>query len=154
MTIPVFKFSLLLIGMSGMIAQIVLLRELLISFLGNELTLGVILANWLILVAIGSTWSGKSAERLRNKREVFVILQMTLSVAFPLAILLCRVFKHILLTTPGEALCLALLLREELVSLKNILPWIQKWKDPITLHRLIQNHLKNSSKPFEKLNRV
>jgi spermidine synthase len=104
MTIPVFKFSLLLIGMSGMTAQIVLLRELLISFLGNELTLGVILANWLILVAIGSSLIGKSVERVGNKLEIFVILQMVLSVAFPLTILLCRVFKNFLLTTPGEAL--------------------------------------------------
>ena len=104
MAIISFKISLLLIGMSGMTAQIILLRELLISFLGNELTLGVILANWLILVAIGSSLIGKSVERVGNKLEVFVILQMVLSIAFPLAILLCRIFKSILLTAPGEAL--------------------------------------------------
>jgi spermidine synthase len=104
MTIPVFKFSLLLIGMSGITAQIVLLRELLISFLGNELTLGVILANWLVLAAIGSSLIGKSVGSVGNKLEVFVILQMVLSVAFPFAILLCRTFKNLLLTTPGEAL--------------------------------------------------
>ena len=91
-------------GLSSITAQIVLLRELLVSFLGNELTLGVILANWLILVAVGSFLIGKSVERVERKLEVFVVFQLILSVAFPLAIFLCRIFKNILLATPGEAL--------------------------------------------------
>lgn len=91
-------------GLSGITAQIVLLRELLVSFLGNELTLGVILANWLILVAIGSFLIGKSVEKVDRKIEIFVVFQLVLSLAFPFAIFLCRIFKNILLTTPGEAL--------------------------------------------------
>jgi len=43
MRILILKLSLLVIGMSGITAQILLLRELLVSFLGNELTLGIIL---------------------------------------------------------------------------------------------------------------
>jgi spermidine synthase len=91
-------------GLSGITAQIVLLRELLISFLGNELTLGVILANWLILVAAGSFLVGKSVEKVEKKFEVFVVFQLVLSVAFPLILFLCRIFKNILLATPGEVL--------------------------------------------------
>jgi spermidine synthase len=98
------KLSLFIMGLSGTVAQVILLRELLISFLGNELTLGIVLANWLILVAVGSFIIGKSVERVERKLEVFVVLQLALSVAFPLAIFLCRVFKNILLSTPGEAL--------------------------------------------------
>jgi spermidine synthase len=37
------KASLLIMGMSGIVAQIILLRELLVTFLGNELILGIIL---------------------------------------------------------------------------------------------------------------
>jgi spermidine synthase len=98
------KLSLLIMGLSGITAQIVLLRELLVSFLGNELTLGVILANWLVLVAIGSFLIGKSVEKVDRKIEIFVVFQLVLSLAFPFAIFLCRIFKNILLTTPGEAL--------------------------------------------------
>ena len=98
------KISLLIMGLSGITAQIVLLRELLVSFLGNELTLGVILANWLLLVAIGSFLIGKSVEKVDRKIEIFVVFQLVLSLAFPFAIFLCRIFKNILLTTPGEAL--------------------------------------------------
>lgn len=104
MRILPLKLSLFIMGLSGITAQIVLLRELLVSFLGNELTLGVILANWLILVAIGSFLIGKSVEKVDKKIEIFVVFQLVLSLAFPFAIFLCRIFKNILLTTPGEAL--------------------------------------------------
>jgi spermidine synthase len=104
MGIRTLKISLFMMGLSGTVAQIILLRELLISFLGNELTLGIVLANWLILVAVGSFFTGKSVEKVERKLEVFVVLQLTLSVGFPIAIFLCRVFKNFLLTTPGEAL--------------------------------------------------
>ena len=104
MRILPLKLSLLIMGLSGITAQIVLLRELLVSFLGNELTLGVILANWLVLVAIGSFLIGKSVEKVDKKIEIFVVFQLILSLAFPFAIFLCRIFKNILLTTPGEAL--------------------------------------------------
>src|SRR4030043_1517745 len=104
MRIRTLKISLFLMGLSSITAQIVLLRELLVSFLGNELTLGVILASWLILVASGSCLVGKSVEKVERKLEVFVVFQLVLSVAFPLTLFLCRIFKNILLATPGEAL--------------------------------------------------
>ena len=104
MRILTLKASLLIMGLSSITAQIVLLRELLVSFLGNELTLGVILANWLILVALGSFFIGRSVERVDKKIEIFVVLQLVFSAAFPFAIFLCRIFKNILLTTPGEVL--------------------------------------------------
>ncbi len=91
-------------GVSGIVAQILLLRELLISFLGNELTLGIILTNWLILEAVGSFMIGKSVEKVKRKMEIFVLFQLSFSVALPFAIYLSRIFKNILLATPGEGL--------------------------------------------------
>ena len=99
-----FKTSLLIMGVSGIAAQILLLRELLISFLGNELSLGIILANWLLLVAIGSFVIGRSVEKVKKKMEIFVLFQLSFSAALPFAIYLSRIFKNILLTTPGEGL--------------------------------------------------
>jgi len=112
--------SLLTIGLSGLTAQIVLLRELLVSFLGNELTLGVILANWLILVAIGSFFIGKSVEKVDKKLEIFVVFQLVFSIAFPVAIFLCRIFKNILLATPGEALGFAPIFYSSLLILSPV----------------------------------
>ena len=98
------KISLLIMGISGMIAQIILLREFLISFFGNELTLGIILANWLILEAIGAFFIGKTVERTEKKLEIYVLFQLIFSIALPFGIYLSRVFKNFLLTTPGEGL--------------------------------------------------
>ncbi|KPJ82908.1 MAG: spermine synthase, partial [Spirochaetes bacterium DG_61] len=103
MEIKSLKASLLIMGLSGIVAQIILLRELLVSFLGNELTLGIILANWLILEGIGSFVIGKSVEKVKGKLEIYVLLQLIFSIALPASIYLARVFKNILVTTPGEA---------------------------------------------------
>lgn len=56
------RVSLFVMGLSGIVAQVLLLRELLVSFLGNELTLGIILGDWLVLVAIGAFIIGKTVE--------------------------------------------------------------------------------------------
>jgi spermidine synthase len=99
-----FKASLLIKGLSGIIAQVILMRELLVSFHGNELTLGIILANWLILVAIGSFIIGKTVEKVESKIEVFALFQLFFAVALPMTIYLSRIFRNILLSTPGEGL--------------------------------------------------
>ncbi len=104
------KGSLLIKGLSGIIAQVILMRELLVSFHGNELTLGIILANWLILVAIGSFIIGRTVEKVESKIEVFALFQLFFAVALPLTIYLSRIFRNILLATPGEGLGFAAIL--------------------------------------------
>ncbi len=61
-----FIFTILVIGSSGIVAQVMLLRELLVSFYGNELTLGLILANWIILEALGVFIISKSIDKIKN----------------------------------------------------------------------------------------
>ena len=41
-------------GFTAIVAQVVLIRELLTSFSGNELAIGIFFANWLLLEALGS----------------------------------------------------------------------------------------------------
>ena len=48
-----------LIGFTSVIAQIVLMRELIVVFYGNEISLGIMLAGWLLWTAIGSSVSGR-----------------------------------------------------------------------------------------------
>ncbi len=95
--------TILVIGLSGIVAQVLLLRELLISFYGNELILGIILGNWLAAEAIGAFLSGRYIDRVKNKINVFVILQSVFSLAFPVSIYLSRTFKSPLGIPPGEA---------------------------------------------------
>jgi spermidine synthase len=98
-----FRASLLIMGASGIIAQIILLRELLVSFLGNELVLGIILANWLILEAAGAFLIGRTFGRRGRTFPAFLITQLLFSLALPAAIYCSRVFKTVVLQVPGEA---------------------------------------------------
>ena len=86
----------LVVGLSGLVTQSLLLRELLVSFLGNELTLGIILANWIIQEALGVFIIGKIIDRARRKIDVFVILQIIFSLALPFSVYLARTFKSII----------------------------------------------------------
>ncbi len=90
------RASVLIMGLGGIIAQIILLRELPVSFFGNELTLGIILANWLILEAIGSFYVGRSVEKTERKLEIFVLLQLIFSLAFPFAYVLFTSISHVM----------------------------------------------------------
>ena len=42
------------LGVSSIVTQIVTLREFLSVFAGNELVIGIILGNWLLLTGLGS----------------------------------------------------------------------------------------------------
>ncbi|MCK4374575.1 MAG: hypothetical protein KAX19_04570, partial [Candidatus Brocadiae bacterium] len=59
-------------GACAVSGQIILLRELLVAFHGNELSLGVILASWLLWGAAGSWLVGSRAHRFRSPLLVLV----------------------------------------------------------------------------------
>jgi len=58
----ILTFGFLLMGFTFTVTQ-GLLRELLVAFFGNELSIGLILGNWLILEAIGSGLLGRLTSR-------------------------------------------------------------------------------------------
>ena len=47
-------FMMFCLGMSAMLAQIVMTRELMVAYYGNELAIGIIFAVWLLMVSVGS----------------------------------------------------------------------------------------------------
>ena len=87
-----------------MIAETLLIRELLVIFSGNELTIGIILANWLIAEAAGAYFLGKTIEKQKDKIKIFLITQIIFSLTFPLSIYLTRILRHILGVMPGEVI--------------------------------------------------
>ena len=48
------RAALALVGFSAVIGQIVLMRELIVVFNGNEISLGIMLAMWLLWTSAGS----------------------------------------------------------------------------------------------------
>ncbi|MDX1779385.1 MAG: spermine synthase, partial [Thermodesulfobacteriota bacterium] len=97
-------FAILVMGFSGIVVQILLLREFLVVFSGNELAIGIILANWLILEAFGSLFVGKRVEHLKKRLEAFVGLQLLFSLCLPLTVYSIRILKELLGVMPGQGL--------------------------------------------------
>jgi spermidine synthase len=99
-----FSVAILVMGFSGLVAQILLLRELLIVFSGNELCIGFILANWLILEAFGSYVLGRRAEISKYKLETFVVITILFSLSLLIAIYLTRIQKGVMGISIGESI--------------------------------------------------
>jgi spermidine synthase len=101
---PALTVILSLIGITAVVAQIVLMRELIVVFYGNEISLGLTLANWLLWTAIGSSLLGRIVTKAHDARKLMASLQVAVAVAFPLSIYAVRASKAVLQTTPGELL--------------------------------------------------
>ena len=95
---------LILIGFTAVIAQIVLMRELMVVFCGNEMSLGLMLASWLLWTAIGSSALGRLATRTHQPRRLMALLEVFVALSFPLAIFLARASKGAFQSVPGEIL--------------------------------------------------
>ncbi|MGA1865313.1 MAG: hypothetical protein ACMUHX_09645 [bacterium] len=93
-----------LIGVNSICSQIILIRELIAVFSGNELTMGFVLAAWFFWVAIGSTiggrWKAGNETSIRNR---FTILLISIPFLLILQIILIR-WSRILLGLPQMAI--------------------------------------------------
>lgn len=96
------RIAVIVMGFSGLIAEIILLRELLIVFSGNELSIGIILANWLMLEAIGCFYPGRLIDRTEKKTEAFALATILFSIALIAAVCLIRPLKATLGVSLGE----------------------------------------------------
>jgi spermidine synthase len=76
-------FAVAAAGMASLLAQVVLLRELLASSHGNELVLGVVLAGWLSLTGLASALGGRwKAPPEAARRALAVLLQLAPALLF------------------------------------------------------------------------
>jgi spermidine synthase len=89
-------------GFSFSATQVVMARELLISFTGNELSIGLVLGNWLILEAVGSGVLGKLGGRMRAGPVGYAGLQVALALVLPLSLSAAATVQRIIGTTAGE----------------------------------------------------
>src|ERR1035437_2631413 len=80
---PAVKTALALIGFSAVIGQIVLMRELIVVFNGNEMSLGILLATWLFWTAAGSSLGSLLRLGERNPRNTTAALECFLAACLP-----------------------------------------------------------------------
>jgi spermidine synthase len=94
--------ALSLIGFSAVVGQIVLLRELIVVFNGNEISLGITLTTWLFWTAIGSFLSSRVGLGTKNARSAVALLECLVALSLPPTIWVLRASKALFQTVPGE----------------------------------------------------
>ncbi len=93
--------TVVLLGFSAVMGQIVLMRELLVVFSGNEIGLGIVLACWLLWTALGSFVAGRLPSRLGGAKTVGVVESLA-GLSLLAAICFTRSSRAIFHILPGE----------------------------------------------------
>jgi len=91
-------FSVFAFGFAAMAVQILLMRELLVVFYGNELSYGIMLASWLFWTAAGSL----AARFKRSEEGIFHALLLSVAIIAPATIYLIREIRNALGVSAGE----------------------------------------------------
>jgi len=112
--------SAFILGLTSMIGQIIIIRELIVVFYGNELSLGVILASWLFWVAFGSLILGRLVDFIPSKEKFLSYIQLAISIIVPLNIFFIRFIKSILKIQAGQIIGLTQMLSVSFVSLSIV----------------------------------
>jgi spermidine synthase len=98
------SLCIILLGLSSATCQILLMRELLAVFYGNELSVGIALGIWLFMAGLGGAIFGPVSDKLRSKMTVFIAGCLALILATVLSIIVVRYSKAYLHSLPGEIL--------------------------------------------------
>jgi spermidine synthase len=92
----------ILIGFSAVTGQTILMRELMVVFNGNEISLGIMLATWLLWTAAGSILGGWFVPAGSTVRRAVAMLECFLGLSLPPTIYAMRVSKSLFETVPGQ----------------------------------------------------
>ena len=96
------RAALTLIGFSAVIGQIVLMRELIVVFNGNEISLGIMLSTWLFWTAAGSGLSSGFRLGGNNARRAVAAFECLLGLSLLPTIWVLRASRSFFQTVPGE----------------------------------------------------
>lgn len=91
-----FKLAVFILGMSAIFSQTVLIREFLSVFYGNELVIGAILCNWMLLTALGAFLGRYFNFRIKNSRKFVLISLIVLGVLPILIVFLLDYYKNVI----------------------------------------------------------
>ena len=101
-TIPSPVLTITTTGFAATVAQIIILRELLVFFYGNELSAGLIFASWLLWSGLGSGLSVKWASKLSAHTSLLRMMLVGLAALLPLSVLFIRATRIIWNLPAGE----------------------------------------------------
>ncbi|MGQ9492199.1 MAG: hypothetical protein ACUVR2_00360 [Anaerolineae bacterium] len=111
------EWAFISMGLNIAVVQGLLIRLLLVSFSGNELSIGLILANWMLAEAFGSHVAGRLAPKFRDALQSFILLQVLFAVLLLLVVCAGYLVRRLAGVAPGEALGFAAIFWTSLVLL-------------------------------------
>ena len=97
-----FSIIVFVVGISSVFAQSLFLRELLVVFYGNEVSVGIILCSWLSWTAMGSFFFSRLYFKVRDTVSALSWAQLVFSAVIILELILIRNLRQILVLEPGE----------------------------------------------------
>lgn len=98
------SLGLVVISISAIITQLVLIREFLNIFSGNELVLGILLFNWLLLTGTGA-YLGRHLAQVKDRVQFWLVCQTAIALLPLLQVAAIRSIRSVLFL-PGEMLSL------------------------------------------------
>ena len=111
------EFFALTLGLTAMMSQLLLLREAMAVFYGNEMVYAVILGCWLMGVGLGSLLF--SRWRCAGPRAILAVLLNSAGLGLPLAIIFLRVIRGMLHIPVGEIINIPTVMT---ITLGSVLP--------------------------------
>ncbi len=114
-------------GFAGTVAQILMVRELLVLYYGNELSSGLVFSSWLLWTALGSTLGGLYGRRVSLSGVTLALALTGLTLLLPTTLLwirASRIFWGIPLgelVPPGKMLVIALAATAPLCTTNGLL---------------------------------
>jgi spermidine synthase len=102
--IPLHLPAVISLGIVCQLGQIVFLRELLMVFHGNELSIGIIFSAWMIWVGVGSRVGAIVVERLSRPIYLVFVTAAAALCTLPATILLIRALRGFFDVLPGAYL--------------------------------------------------
>jgi spermidine synthase len=97
--------SMFCLGLFSVIGQVTCVREMLVAFFGNELTVGVVLSTWLASISLGAFAARLLLSRIDDAdrlRRVLCVLGGCLALLLPLQVQWIRVARSVLGVPAGE----------------------------------------------------
>ena len=97
-----FAAGVFALGATSVATQVLVLRECLSVFYGNELVIGIILANWMLLTAAGS-WLGRVSRRWEMADGTLAFILFILPILPPSTLAAVRLLRNIVFTAGAMA---------------------------------------------------